>query len=293
MRASRHHRWIDRARSLWAIALTRPGRPNRWVMIGLTVVTALIAIISAVSLDVSLESFNWAAILGAMVISLTSAPLVAWEYRLSLRLAGYDTDSRTSLLVSIYGTVANILPLPGGFAVKLKAMTEGGVTVRRAAGSQLLAGLIWLGLSALALSIALPDARLPVLALAAALGLVALGLHLSARFAHRPAVILIGVETLFLVSSALRFYLILVGLGLSATLSQTIGLAASGPLASAIGLVPGALGLFEGITAGISVLVGLSAGAGFLAAAFLRVLTYVALLPWIPWVGRHPGRIAE
>jgi Mg2+-importing ATPase len=110
------------------------------------------------------------------------------------------------------------------------------------------------------------------------------------RFRIVPAAQLVIVESLFVVSAATRFYLVLDAIGVVLDPIDSMALAASGSLASTLGIVPGALGVFEALSAGLALIIGLPAGAGLLGAVVLRVLLFGSLLLWSVVLGvRRPG----
>jgi hypothetical protein len=260
------------------------------LLIVLAVGVLILAVVAALGLDVQFDRSAILPLTLAFLISLTAPLLSAIEYKLSLRLTGADSDSRSALQLSVFASIANVLPLPGGLAIKLKGMTEHGAQVRRAVGAALLTGLIWLSLSAAALALALPSYRSEA-SIAAALLLAGSVTSLAmGRFRIVPAAQLVIVESLFVVSAATRFYLVLDAIGVVRDPIDSMALAASGSLASTLGIVPGALGVFEALSAGLALIIGLPAGAGLLGAVVLRVLLFGSLLLWSVVLGvRRPG----
>ncbi len=71
---------------------------------------------------------------------------------------------------------------------------------------------------------------------------------------------------------ALRYLLVLHGLGIPISAAQAVSLTVAGVLASAVGFVPGGLGLREALSGVIAGLVGLPAAVGVLAAAVDRLV---------------------
>jgi hypothetical protein len=71
-----------------------------------------------------------------------------------------------------------------------------------------------------------------------------------------------------------------------------MALAASGPKSAAPRLIPGSLGTFEAISAGLAELADLDPGSGFRAALVLRILTCLSLLPWMAWSRAKRGDVA-
>lgn len=274
---------LARFRTIWSGLITAGTPAHRWVMATLSVIVVAAAVWSAIRLGISPADFSWPHLIGAALVSLLGPLISAAEYRAGLRLVRRDTDMRTAVQVSVFGTLANILPLPGGFLVKLKAMTEHGARARSAAAAQFLVGLVWLAMSGVLVAIALPRWRLPVIAVTIALLAACAVLVSRTRYSTRALVEVVGIEAAFLGSAAIRFYLMLAGLGVPVNGQAALALAASGPLAAATGLIPGSLGIFEAISAGLAALADIDPESGFLGALGLRVLTYLVLLPWVWW----------
>lgn len=285
----RSERWAAR---LLKARITSPGRHHTWIMLTLTLGTLLLAFVAAWKLDLSLNSSSWIPLAAALMVSLASPVLPALEYQIGLRLIGQDSSWSMALRVSVYGSLANALPLPGGVAVKLKAMTEQGAPIKRAVKVSVLAGLIWVSLSAFALGVAIPQLSISLVIVGGMLLFLTLGVSVVRRLPFAPTTHLFGVEFLFIVFAAIRFFFVMAAIGVSVEALEAVGLAASGPIASALGLVPGALGVFESLSAGIAVLIGVPAAAGFLAAVILRVLTLISVLLWTPLIRSQLDRHA-
>lgn len=280
-----------RIRSLqgsWSNVLTSESHVHRWVMAVVAVAVAVGAVWSANRLGVAWSQISWWPAFGVLTVSLASPLLSAAEYSYGLRLVGRRTPSDVAIRVAVYSTLANILPLPGGFLVRMKAMTEQGARATVAAGAQLFVGLVWLAVALATLTVVLPSWRF--LALAFGLGLIAVCFLLLRKNSYHPqaALALVMVEALYVLSAAVRFYLVLSALGVTVTVPAALALAAAGPLAAATGLVPGSLGILEALSAAMAALVGLDPASGFLAALLLRLLTYIGLLPWIPLTRPRP-----
>lgn len=280
---------LARWRQAWSGLITSDSPAHRWIMAILSVAVVAGAIWSASRLDISTDDLSWLPLSGAAALSILGPVISAAEYRAGLQLIRRDTDLRTAVQVSVFGTLANVLPLPGGFLVKMKAMTEQGARARTAAGAQLLVGIVWLAMSGVLVAIALPRWRLVLVGATAVMFGVAAFMAYRNRYAPKALVAVIVIEALFLATAAARFYLVLVGLGIEVTGRGALALAASGPLAAATGLLPGSLGVFEAISAGLAALADMEPESGFLGALVLRILTYLMLLPWVWWSRSRPG----
>ena len=91
-------------------------------------------------------------------------------------------------------------------------------------------------------------------------------------------------ECCYVTLASLRLWASLRALGVPAGAPEAVVIASSSGLASAVGVVPGAVGIWEGIAAAIAPAVGIRPANGFLAALVLRVLTMpVLVLVWM-WI---------
>ena len=158
----------------------------------------------------------------------------------------------------------------------------------KALASTAIIGIAWIGVSAvLAGSLLLASGKW-----LAAAALIALGIPLlvsgymwlrravpGAAERRRLAALIVAVELFAVGASAARLVLILIGLGVDASLDQTLVLAVSSSLAAAAEILPGGFGLRELIAAVLAPLVGLPAAAGFAATTINRVMGIVVQAP--------------
>jgi hypothetical protein len=209
------------------------------------------------------------------------------EYRLTARLAGYSVTWGHAVRVAVLGSAANLLPLPGAMLVRTRAMAGMGATYGAALGSALTVGLIWLGTACtLAGSLQLGGSHRAIGAGVAAVGLLVLAIAYRILTRRRPGAAgarlmfrLVIVEAALTLFAGLRLYVEIELFGFHVTPAEAIALALAGVLATVTGVVPGGLGVREGLSAVIGPLVGLSASLSLVAAAFERLadLTIVGI----------------
>jgi hypothetical protein len=207
------------------------------------------------------------------------------EYKLTARLAGYSVSWAHGFRVAILGSAANLLPLPGAMLVRTRALAGMGATYGAALGSALTVGLIWLGTaSTLTGILQLGGTHRAVGAGTGAAGIVVLLVAYRILARRRPgaegAVLMIRlmiVEAALTSFAALRLYLVVEGFGFHTTAAQAVALSLAGVLATVTGVVPGGLGVREGLSALIGPLVGLSANLSLLAAAFERFVDLIVV----------------
>lgn len=259
---------------------------RRWAMVVAFVGFVVAAVLSATNFPETEGPIAWHLILiGTVVGAPLSVLLNAFEYRSTAKSIGHNVDLWTALRVTVLGSAANMLPLPGSALVRMQAMTAMGSTARSAGAASLMAGLVWVGAT-----ITLAGAAQIVVggAVSAGAAVTALGTAITAAglvllrrrgaavfWSVGPALVLI--EVLFVALAALRLYLILRGLRVDVGAADALGLTVAAAVATAAGIAPAGLGLREALTGGISPLVGIPAAAGIGAAVVDRIARMVLL----------------
>lgn len=213
----------------------------------------------------------------------------AFEYTVAARIEGQRVPLAEAVEVSVLSSAANLLPLPGAALVRVRALRRGGSTYRRAFSVTALVGGAWLATSLVlagALLVVRRTDEVEVLLVAGVLvaGLTGTALAVVAVRAMAPpehattlAVALLGAEAVAVAVGAARFLLVLDGLGIGVTPAQAVSLTVAAVLASAVGFLPGGLGLREALAGVIAGLVGLPAAVGVLAAAVDRLVALPVL----------------
>jgi hypothetical protein len=215
---------------------------------------------------------------------LATVVLNGLEYTQQGRLVGRTIALRSALRVSVLGTAANLLPIPGSVIVRTGALAEGEVGVKRAAASTATVGVAWLGASALVAGALQPFAGRTWLGVVlVVIGTALLGstwMLVQRSQASDPGSLftsIVAVEIGTVVIGALRLFGFIAGLGLDVNAAQVVGLTLAGVLASATGVFPAGIGIREGLIAAASPLLDLPAAVGLLAAAADRLAGLVML----------------
>jgi hypothetical protein len=214
--------------------------------------------------------------------------LGAAEYDASARMLGHDpVPVRESLRVSILSTAANLLPIPGSAIVRTAALYRLGSPIGGAVLSTLTVGLSWVATGALIIGVSLladsPDVFGFVLLVGGVLSLS--GIYVVMRRIRGPTGVnslfarIVVIESLFVVVGAVRFLLVVAGLGFSPSLSQAAALTLSGMVASMTGIFPAGLGIRELAAGAISPLINLPASVGIVAASIIRIANLAVLAP--------------
>lgn len=253
------------------------GTGVRRVLWGLAVVVFVLAfVISLRAVPQVAVQLPW--ILFALAISPVILLLNGLEYCVAGRIIGQRIKLPEALRVSVLSSAANLLPLPGAVLVRSHALKRRGVKYRSGFAATVSIGLAWLTMSLFlaALMLAKSADFLPALAFSAGGAIAFLGtIALLRSLATRPAsavLMVLGLETLFVIVTGIRLYSALRAVAVSATIAQGIELTVAGAVASAIGLFPGGLGLREVLAGALGPVIGLPPAAGVLGAAVDRLI---------------------
>jgi membrane protein implicated in regulation of membrane protease activity len=201
------------------------------------------------------------------------------EFGLIARLLAQRVTVRRALRISVLGTVANQLPVPGAVIVRTQALAAAGSGYRRALMGNLSVGLAWMGSAFLMAGVLQLGGRVPLVGAACAFCGVAL-LFACRRVVKRTlrtqsprymTLRIIACETALVLVQGTRLFVVLHGFGESVSPAQAVALALSSVLSTAVGVAPGGFGVREAIAAGIGPVVGLPASASLVAIAFDRV----------------------
>lgn len=248
------------------------------------------------SLPEGTELAAWPLVWLAVLAPLTTAGNAA-EYVAIGRALGQRVGAADAVRTAVLSSAANLLPIPGAVAVRAHRLRAAGY--RRSIGATTAAGICWLG-TALAVAavahLATEREARTLVVLAAGLLTLAASWWLHARSATVPDpgvawLLVLACELGQVAVAAVRYAFAVAALDLSASATQSLGLAVAPVAASAVGLLPGGLGLREAIAASLAALVDLPASVGAAATAVDRVVG-LAVLAVLAAVALHQTRDA-
>lgn len=192
-----------------------------------------------------------------------------------------------AVLITLFSTAANMLPLPGGSLVRIAALKTADNTYRAtslvtilAAGCRIGVALIATGVSLLLLSF--PQLGLTALTIGlftSAAATVGLLLKFHASAAWLTALGLLHILTLGI--GALRLWLCFRALNAPVDPLEAVVLTLAGVISTLVGIAPAGLGIAEVTAAGIGFVIGVSATAAFLAEALNRVTGLLFIGPLV------------
>jgi hypothetical protein len=233
-----------------------------------------------------LTDLDWRPV--SLVIAVT-VPLTVFfnaiEFMLTGRLVGQSISFGRALEVTVVGTAANMLPLPGSALVRMASLKAGGTGYKGAASAVLLVFVIWLGLAMAYAGSAIlytSPGMVGAVFLAAGLTIMAAAgvVTMRLRAGISTYVLVLAVKLALVVVDAVQLLFCLNALGFAATFAQASALTLSGVAGHAVSIVPAGLGIREAVAAALSPLVGLAMTSSFLAAALGRVLTIITVVPF-------------
>ncbi len=229
----------------------------------------------------------------ALVLFALGVPLIllisSLEFAVMARILGQRVSLATAFEVTVIGSAANLLPIPGGAVARVTALKFAGAGLRESATTMVMMTIMWLGVAlmvsggaAIYLGSQLPG----VVALSAGLCAVIMAfLFTGSPVATFGPVMASLILKIFLVAAdAVRIYLALSALGFDATPVQALVLVVAGALGSVVSIVPAGLGVREALAALLAPLAGLAASAGFLAAALSRIIDLAVVAPVAFWL---------
>lgn len=253
---------------------------------------AAVMFIAGISISIKQVEFGWERIYGFYVLSILvlgfplTAILRAEEFRLCARSVGKNFGIMRSVAITSTANVSNLLPLPAGLAIRGGFLVEAGASFRDTGEILFLASMLWLSM-AIGIS-GLAAANVHSLALiAGGLGIlfsVGFAFWIKRKTSPRIAVGFIVVRASLLSVSVFRLWLAFAAIGIPISLSESTYYALASIVGSMAIVVPGGLGVSEGLGALIAVVTGGVPAAAFLALALNRLLEITAngviMLSW-------------
>ena len=252
------------------------------VALGLFLVFTFVAVRNLPPID---KPIRWSLVLLAGLVCVPLGIILnALEYRLMAHLAEHHPPRLEILQVTIMGSAANLLPIPGAVVVRLANLNKGGVKMGRGVNLTAIIGITWVGaacvLGGVAELFSHPGFGLATLAVGLVLLTIATGMLIrivdpGARL--RSIIELVAIEVGFVLTQALRLFLIAAALRFDVSFAQASVLVIAAVSAAAIGFLPAGLGAREAIAAVLSPIVGLPAAVGLVITAVDRVVNLVIL----------------
>lgn len=211
----------------------------------------------------------------ALVLIPLGMAVAAVNLQLMGRVVGTRIVFRTAFAATVYGRIAEVLPIPGAAMVRGAALIHSGASMGKTVTILVWSSLLSLAMVGLCASVPL-IAALPILgwmlAAGSALATLVAGAWLMSRSNAGLLGAMIAVRVVNIALSVLRFWACFAAIGFTLPLVTSALFVVAGSVTTYIGVVPGGLGISEGLSAGLALLVDVQASAAFLAAAVNRLL---------------------
>jgi hypothetical protein len=240
------------------------------------------------------------------VIVVVAPPLIvglnAVEFILIARLTGHAVTPREAAAVSIGGSMANLLPIPGAAVLRSATLVSAGRTLGSTLQAVVKVGGVWVGVTAVAYgSVAAPaNALLGGTIAAGGLLVVAGCLVMIHRQVADPDVAIplmarvVAVEVGTVALEAVRLLAILHAIGAHAGFQAALALASANVLSNIAGIFPAGLGLREALSAAFGAASGLPAAVAITATVVDRFVVLIGLgslsLLMVMWNRRRAPR---
>ena len=232
-----------------------------------------------------IEDPRWELIL---VAGLVCVPVItalnALEYRVMAHFANHHPPPLEIMQVSVMGSAANLLPVPGAVVVRLANLRKAGVKVKSGLNLTAIIGITWIGAACALGGIAQlwSNPGFGVITLAIGSGLLGVAIAMLSRVLEpgsrfRGTIELLAIESAFVLVQALRLFLVARALHFDISYAQASTLVIAAVSAAAIGFLPAGLGAREAIAAILSPIVGFPAAVGLVITAVDRVINLVVL----------------
>ena len=281
------HRVEPRVTALLARARRRPSRQAERLLFAVSLLTFVgAAVVAAGRFPDAQPDIRWGLLAAAGLVGMpANIVLNAAEFHIIGRFVNQRVPAARAVKVTVLGSAANLLPIPGSTLVRVQALVADKARYRDAIAASIAVGVLSVGANLILAGLAQAQ-RAPATVV---LGLVGAGVAVTAIAlaavatvrSHAPTARLswaaFGIEVLYASVSAVRLWVILLALGLEVPLASAFALAATGSLATAVGFFPAGLGIREALIGAISPLVGLPLAAGLAGAVVERLFWFVVL----------------
>lgn len=252
---------------------------RRWLLLGSALLFAAVAILGWTRLPAD-QGLQHPWLLVLLVVAGTPALILAlaFEYRQLASLLGAQAPWGESVRISVYGSLANLLPLPGAVLVRATALRSAGVPPRMIGTGFGVLGLTFIACTTLLFAgvLLIRGSLIAIAVFGTGLVVMTSAVALSRRVTPSPGhlgVVRIAVaELVVLIVTAGRLGIALLILGASSGVFEAVVLSVAVAATAAIAIVPGGLGVREGLSGIIGPLAGISVASAVVASALDRVV---------------------
>lgn len=257
----------------------------RTVGYGIAIILFLVGI--AVSTHLSPVDFSTIRVGPVLILALALTPLQvflnAWEFITSSKMQSVAFTFTDALKVTVAGSIANYLPIPGAMMTKVAALKLRGIALAKGTIYTIFSFLILAGaafLYAAGWIYALQERAIATmhLAIAVPIFVVAVLFLKHQKIAFYDACNLLINRFCSVALDGMRIYVALLALDITPRFAQAAALTTSGVLGLAVPFVPAGLGVRELASSLIAPVVGVNGAGVFLAASLIRIVDLSVLV---------------
>jgi uncharacterized membrane protein YbhN (UPF0104 family) len=263
----------------------REGSQNPWLLIVAFSAFVAFTVLAVRSLPHIDKPVRWELI---VVAALVGVPVVvglnALEFRLMAHFAHHHPPMLEIVQITVLGSAANLLPVPGAMMVRLANLRKAGVRVTHGLNLSAIIGLAWLGTAGvlggavqLGSHTAFALTAMAIGSILLAVGALMLNRALDPGTRFAGALELFAIECAFILTQAFRLFLVAAALRFDVSYAQSTTLVIAAVAAAAIGFLPSGLGAREGIAALLAPIVGFPAAVGLVITAVDRLISLIVL----------------
>ena len=228
---------------------------------------------SASSMGINPGNIRWHWLVLALAIVPFAMLANAFELVLCARGTGRRMSVATAFSYSAAATIANILPVPAGLALRARALVVQGAGWMESGKILAVAALLWLSMAIACVGLALiPDTGGTVILLSGVLASATIAGWTAWHANIQIAIGFLMVRGAIMALLIARLFLCLVAIGQAVPIRESAIFTLAGVVGNGVAIVPSGIGIAEGIGAAMAGLVGALPAAGFLALAINRLL---------------------
>ncbi len=227
------------------------------------------------SAGIALDEIAWHWLLAALALGFVGVVLNGFELSRCASALGKDIPAGQAIPMSSLGILSNLLPIPASALVRGGALVATGATIAESGRILLYVGLLRLAVAGAITGAALASGPLGLPVIAASCVASAVLFALIARVGGLAvAVRLLALRIGMLATVALQLLMCFHALGADADLADAALHSIAPVVGSAVGIVPGGLGVSEAIGAALALLASASPAMAFAALALNRIAGY-------------------
>jgi hypothetical protein len=266
-------------------------KPRRKIVATITgmAVFAVGAIYSSYEISNTEVTIDYRLISPVLFLAAVSALLSAFRFQISGLLFKVEIPYQDAITVISYGTLANLLPIPGALIIRFEYLRKK-AGAKRSSLIQVLGILVWFTVGFILLTtITSGPYKVLAITMSAAMSLSSVYLAWRAKMSKIYFLILYLIQISMTLINIAKLWLIFSILSLSVDLSLPTALAITDIVASTSAIIPSGLGISETAAAAVTAFFEVHPSIGFVVASLNRASTWTTLLALLIFMKLYRG----